>query len=62
MSNRQELEREIAALDKDIAGLSDIIAGLVGSARVTGPDPKTTMESLIAKREDLKSQLRARND
>jgi hypothetical protein len=62
MSNRQELEREIASLEKEIADLSDFIAGLGGSAPVTGTDPKTVLESMIAKREDLKSQLRALED
>lgn len=62
MSNRQELEREIAAVEKHIAGMSDLIAGLGGSASVTGPDPKRVMESLIAKREELKSELRALDD
>lgn len=62
MSNRQELEREIAGLDKQIAGMSDLIAGLGGTAPITGPDPKTVRESLIAKRDELKSQLRALND
>jgi hypothetical protein len=62
MSNRQELERDITALEKQIAGISDLIAGLDGSAPVTGPDPKTIRQSLIAKWANLKSQLRAPED
>jgi hypothetical protein len=62
MSNRQELEREIAALENDRDSLFDAVAMVGGSAPVTGPDPRALLESTIAKLKDRKSQLRALDD
>jgi hypothetical protein len=62
MSDSNELKRDIAALENDIAGMDDLIVGLGGSARVTGPDPEAVRESMIAKLADLKRQLRAKDD
>jgi hypothetical protein len=62
MSSKQELERDIATLERDIVGMSDLVASIGGSANVTGPKPSDARDAMIAKREQLQSELRALDD
>ncbi len=62
MSDKDELERKIAALKEQIDDMSEIIADVDGSTPVASPDPKAVRQSMIADLADLKSRLLAMDD